>query len=107
MRPTLVMVAMAVVNFVIIPGLRIAFLAVIAAISVRRGHRAGTSLMSASLDFGGRGICHTIKPLFGQTTWLYPVLMGTRYCAPREPIPIIAGRWPVSFPNWRMNLIAF
>lgn len=73
MRPALMMVAMAVVSFVMILGLRIAFLAVSAAISVRRGGRAGTSLMGAYLGWRGRGICHTIKPLINQTTSLYLV----------------------------------
>lgn len=68
MLPALMMVAMAVVSFVIILGLRIAFLAVIAAIGVRGGRRAVASLMGASLNWRGRGICHTIKPLFGQST---------------------------------------
>ena len=49
MRPALMMVAVAGVRFVIILGLRIAFLAMFAAVSVGRGRRAGTSLMGASL----------------------------------------------------------
>jgi hypothetical protein len=68
MLPTLMMVAMASVSFVIILALRIAFLAVSAAIFVRGGRRAGASLMGASLDWIGSGICHKVKPLIGQTT---------------------------------------
>jgi hypothetical protein len=57
------MMAMARMSFVIIFGLRIAFIAVVTAILVRGGCRAGASLMGASLDWSGSGICHRIKPL--------------------------------------------
>jgi len=67
------MVALALVIFVLFLGLRIALIAVIATVSVRGGRRAGTSLMGASLKWRSRGICHTIKPLIAQTIRLYPV----------------------------------
>jgi len=50
MVPALMMVAMASVIFLIILGPRIALLAVRAAIIVRGGRRAGTSLTGASLE---------------------------------------------------------
>jgi hypothetical protein len=63
MIAALVVVAMASLSFVTILGLRIALLAVRAAILIRRGRRAGTPLMGASLDWIGSGIGHKLKPL--------------------------------------------
>jgi hypothetical protein len=58
MLATLMMVAMTRLMFVIFLGLRSAFLAVNATISVSGGRRAGASLMGTYLVWSGRGICH-------------------------------------------------